>query len=277
MAVSIVTDSTADLPPELVSELGVTVVPLNVHFGEETLRDGVDIQPDEFYQRLTSSSIFPTTSQPAPGAFLEVYSRLTEQGGEVVSIHISSKLSRTLNSAEVAKAQLPVGATVELVDTLQASMGIGLVVMATARAALVGASLAQVVEVARRTAQEVQLFFLVDTLKYLEKGGRIGKAQALLGTLLSIKPILKVADGEVHPLERIRTRSKALERLYQLASECAPLVSAAVLHSTTPEEAARLKEHLKSLAGDEVVVGRIGPVVGTHAGPGTIGFAVQRR
>ena len=277
MAVRVVTDSTADIPPEVTTELGVTVVPTNLHFGAETLRDGVDIQAEEFYQRLVTSSRLPTTSQPAPGTFLEVYSNLVENGDQVVSIHISGKLSRTVNSALLAREQLSGKGQVEVVDTLLASAPVGLVVMAACHAAQAGATLEQVVEVAHRTAEATQLFVMVDTLEYLQKGGRIGKAQALLGSLLRIKPILTTIDGEIHPLERARTRSKAIKRLYQIAQERAPLSNAAVCHSTTPDEAEVLREHLASLCQGSVFVSRFGPVVGTHLGPGALGMALQRQ
>ena len=273
MTVRVITDSTADLPPEMAAELGIEVVPLNVHFGTDTFRDGIDLSADEFYQRLVASARPPTTSQPSVGAFLEVYQKALEGGADgIVSVHISAKLSGTWNSSVQAREQLEDPSRVEVADTGQASMGLGWVAVAAARAAQAGASLEEVAREARSTAEQVRVLFLVDTLEYLQKGGRIGKAQAMFGSVLSIKPLLTIEEGEVHPLERVRTRGKAVARLVQLVQEAAPLQSLAVLHTTTEDEARALAERLgPCVPGGEVVVGRLGTVVGTYAGPGLLG------
>ena len=276
MAVKIVTDSTADLPPQVAEELDITVVPLNVHFGEETFSDGVDMDSEQFFRRLTSEADLPKTSQPSVGAFLDTYRTLLEEDREVVSIHISAKLSGTMNSALQAQNQLDAGPRLAVVDSLQASQALGVVATALAQAARDGASHSDIVELARGVSERVRLFFLVETLEYLQKGGRIGKAQAFLGTLLHIRPILTVREGEVHPLERVRTRQKGIERLYQLAAACGPFQQIGVCHSTTPDEAGALGDRLQPLLpqGGKVMQTRIGPVIGTYIGPGGLGIAV---
>ena len=272
MTVRVITDSTADLPSEMAAELGIEVVPLNVHFGTDTFRDGIDLSADEFYERLVASSRPPTTSQPSVGAFLEVYQKALEGADGIVSVHISAKVSGTWNSAVQAREQLSDSSKVTVVDTGQASMGLGWVAVAAARAAQAGASMDEVASEARSAAEQVRVLFLVDTLEYLQKGGRIGKAQAMFGSVLAIKPILTIQEGEVHPLERVRTRGKGVARLVQLVQEAAPLQSMAVLYTTTEDEARALAERLgPCVPSGQVIVGRLGTVVGTYAGPGLLG------
>ena len=283
MAIRLVTDSTADLPPELVERWKIEVVPLYVNFignqGEdaiETLKDGVDIDPDRFYRRLVESDVLPTTSQPSLQDFLEVYKRLTEDGDEIVSVHISSKLSGTYNSAIQAKEGLNGDARVEVVDSELASMGAGMAVLAGARAAEKGADIDTVLQEVGKAASELRIYFMVDTLEYLQKGGRIGKAQAFLGTLLGIKPILSLQEGEMHPLERVRTRRRAIQRLATIVEDLAPITELCVIHSTTPEDMDGLKASLSHLLPqDQIISTRLGPVVGAHVGPGLIGVAAR--
>ncbi len=275
MTVKIVTDSTSDIPPELAAELGVTVVPLTVFFGEEAFKDGIDITRDEFMQRLTTGGVFPRTSQPSPGDFLEVYKKLTEAGDEVVSIHISDKLSGTLNSARSAVQALS-GARIELVDTQLASLALTLVVRAAAVAANGGAAVEEVARIAEQTASKIDLFFLLDTLEYLSKGGRIGKAQALIGGLLSIKPVLKLVDGELHPHEKVRTRAKALARMKEIAAAGAPYEEIALIHELAAEDVQAFEDVLRPLSKAPLLVGLIGSVIGTHTGPNVDGFAMRR-
>ena len=275
MTVKIVTDSTSDMPPELVAELGVTVVPVTVSFGAEEFRDGVDITRDEFMKRLTSGGVLPKTSQPSIGDFLEVYKALTEADDQVVSIHISAKLSGTLNSARGAVQELP-DARIVLVDTELASLALTLVVRAAAVAANGGATVEEVARIAEQTASKIDLFFLVDTLEYLSKGGRIGKAQALIGGLLSIKPVLKLVDGELHPYEKVRTRAKARERMKEIAAEGAPYEEIAFIHELPAEDVQAFEDFLQPLSKAPLLVGRIGSAIGTHTGPGVIGFALRR-
>ncbi|MEE2881277.1 MAG: DegV family protein [Chloroflexota bacterium] len=278
MAIKIVIDSTADMPSALVQEYGITVVPLNVHFGTEVFRDSIEISPDEFYKRLASSPKLPTTSQPTVGDFLEVYQELSNTTDEIVSIHVSDKLSGTLNSANQAKGQYTGKARIEIVDSEHVSMGLGMVAIAASKAAQGGASIEDVVKEAKQTISKVQFVGLVDTLEYLEKGGRIGKAQALVGSILRLKPLLTVKNGEVHPLEKIRTRSKGIDRLCDIVKEHAPLESLAVVYTTTPDDAAQLADRLRPLVpSGDIPISQVGPVVGTHAGPGVLGISLTQK
>ena len=276
MAVKVVTDSTADLPPALARELGITVVPLNVHFGTEVYRDGVDISGDEFYSRLVDSPRLPTTSQPSVGDFLELYQQLGRTTDEIVSVHISSKLSGTLNSATQAREQYQGDCRIQIVDSQLGCMGLGLAAVAAGMAAQGGASLEEVVQATHQAIPNIRFFGLLDTVEYLEKGGRIGKARAFVGSLLRIKPILMIRDGEVHPLERSRTRGRGVERLCELVQEHMPLEDLAVVYTTTREEAESLAQRLQPcLPEAEIVLSQIGPVVGTYLGPGVLGIALK--
>ena len=276
MAVKIVTDSTADLPPTLAKELGITVVPLNVHFGTEVYRDGVEIFPDEFYKRLVTSTRLPTTSHPTVGDFLQSYQELGQTNDEIVSVHISAKLSGTLNSANQAREQYQGECHIEIVDSQQGSLGLGMVAIAANLAAQRGASIDEVVIETQQAIPKVRFFGLLDTLEYLQKGGRIGKAQAFVGSLLRIKPILVVRDGEAHPLERARTSAKGIDRLCELVQEHMPLADLAVVYTTTPDDAQALAQRLKPLLPNgEVFLSQIGPVVGTYLGPGVLGVALR--
>ncbi len=275
MSVKIVTDSTSDMPPELATELGITVVPLTVSFGDEEFKDGIDITRDEFMTRLTSGGVHPKTSQPSAADFLAVYKTLTEAGDEVVSVHVSGKLSGTLNSAHGAVQELQ-GARIELVDTQLASLALTLVVRAAAVAANGGATVEEVARIAEETASKIDLFFMLDTLEYLNKGGRIGKAQSLIGGLLSIKPVLKLVDGELHPHEKVRSRAKARERMKEIAAQGAPYAEIALIHELAAEDVQAFEDFLRPLSNAPLLVGRIGSVIGTHTGPNVIGFALRR-
>ncbi len=278
MAIKIVIDSTADMPSALVQAYGITVVPLNVHFGTEVFRDSIEISADEFYKRLASSPKLPTTSQPTVGDFLEVYQELSNTTDEIVSIHVSDKLSGTLNSANQAKGQYTGNARIEVVDSEHVSMGLGMVAIAASKAAQGGATIEDVVKEAKQTISKVQFVGLVDTLEYLEKGGRIGKAQALVGSILRLKPLLTVKNGEVHPLEKIRTRSKGIDRLCDIVKEHVPLESLAVVYTTTPDDAAQLADRLRPLVpSGDIPISQVGPVVGTHAGPGVLGISLTQK
>jgi DegV family protein with EDD domain len=268
----IVTDSAADLPPEVAQELGITVVPLYVHFGQEVYRDGVDMAADEFYRRLVTSPEFPTTSAPGPGVFAKVYEGLVAQGHQVISIHLSSKLSVTHQAALTASQEVGAG-KVAVVDSQSLSLGLGLLTMATARAALQGQGLEQVVAQAQSAALRTQMVFTLDTLEYLQKGGRIGRAQAFLGSVLNIKPILQIKEGEVHPLERARSRAKAINRMCDIVAARSPVEALGVIYTTTPQEADEVADRLASLvAGKGVPVAQLGSVLGVHGGPGVVGW-----
>jgi DegV family protein with EDD domain len=276
MSVKIVTDSTSDLSPEIAKSLGITIVPLNVHFGEQTYLDGIEITPDEFFHRLTTEKNLPKTSQPSIGAFTEAYKSVIGTDVEILSIHVSEKLSGTINSARGAIEQLP-EAKIELVDTMGVSLFSGLVVMEAARAAIQGASLEEVKQVALAAIDRARVYVVLDTLEYLQKGGRIGKASALVGGLLSVKPVLTVKDGEVHPFEKVRSRAKALQRIREIVEEGGPYVEIQVLYSTNTEEASLLANDLQKHTPDsKILMVRVGPVIGTYAGPGAVGVALLK-
>lgn len=275
MPVHIVTDSTCDLPRQLAEEFGITVVPLTVSFGDEAHLDGVDIGADEFYERLAASPGLPRTSQPSVERFRQVYQSLGP-GAEIVSIHLSARLSGTLNSASIAREQLEGEVRVELVDSGTVSLGLGVVVLEAATMAQKGATFEEVVAAAHAAAERVKVIAMVDTLEYLRRGGRIGRARSLLGSLLSIKPIVHVDDGEVAPLERVRTRGRAVERLYELATADTTAKRVFVGSGGNREEAEQFLERLRpALPATELLLGQIGPVVGVHAGPNVLGIAVQ--
>jgi DegV family protein with EDD domain len=278
MTVRIVTDSTSDIAPADAARYGLTVVPLNVHFGTEQLRDGIDIGPEEFQRRLVSSPVLPKTSQPSAGAFLEVYRGLAAETDSILSVHISGKLSGTVNSARAARDALGGRARVEIVDSGTVSWPLGYAARLAAQAAATGKSLDECTAVARDTLARNHLLVVLDTLEYLQKGGRIGRARAWFGGILNIKPILTFKEGEVAPVERVRSRAKADERVVELAAKLAPAEWAVVCHTGIPVDAERRAERLrKELPGATVETGWIGPVVGVYAGPKALGVAVVTR
>ncbi len=276
MAVKIVTDSTSDLPESLVQELGITIVPLTVSFGEESFYDGVDLKADEFYAKLVSSPVLPTTSQPIPAAFTRVYDEFSGESDEILSIHISAKLSGTHNSAVLAREDSKSSSRIVVIDSQMASMGLGMIVIKAAKAAQSGASLDEVVQITQDAMSKVSFFGMVDTLEYLQKGGRIGKAQALMGTLLSIKPIIGCVDGEVHPQAKARTRKKAMGKLLEMVQEYKNIDGVTVMNSTVPDEAAAFTEKITAFCErDKIIQARIGPVIGTYLGPGSVAIGVM--
>ncbi len=276
MAVAIVTDSTSDLTPRTAEELGITVVPLNVHFGTEIYKDGVDLTTEEFYRRLPASKILPTTSAPSPGEFAETYERLARQGKEVLCITISSKLSATYKAALDAREIVgSKGCRVEVIDSFLAIGGLGLVVIAAAKAAKAGASIEEVKRVVYDSMGRVDLRMAFDTLEYLQRGGRIGKAQAFLGSALKLNPILSLKDGITVGVTRVRCRSKALEHLRDFVFNFPELEELAIEDAMTPDEADMLARELSTRFPRERVRWlKVSPVIGTHVGPRVIGVAV---
>ena len=276
MAIRIVTDSASDIPSELADQLDITVIPCNVVIDDVTYKDGVDLQPDEFFERLSSASRLPTTSQPTAADFEPVYRKLLDEGHQVISIHVSGKLSGTLNSADQAKASLEEGAPVAIIDSQMASIGLGLTAVRAARMATEADSYDELAAQIRRRLTETQCIIALDTLEYLQKGGRIGKAQAFVGSLLSVKPILTMEDGEVHPLERARNLDRASRRLMDLARARAPLQQLAVIYSTDPARAENLRRNLANLLVPDAqpITARFGPTLGTYVGPGAFGLAL---
>lgn len=279
MPLRIVTDSTSDIPLEEAAALGVTVVPLTILFGEESLRDQVDIGPEEFFRRLVASSIVPKTSQPSPAAFIETYQRLLGEGATaLLSIHISGKLSGTVNSARTARDSLPNPSAVTILDsgTVTAEMAFG--VRAAAKVAAAGGSVEQARAAAERALRHSHLVGVLDTLEYLQKGGRIGRARAWIGGLLNVKPLITVKDGEVAPLERVRGRGRAVERLIELTVARTNAAEIALLHSGSHDELERTQTRLAAaMPGVPIRTGWLGPVVGVYAGPNVIGTVVLER
>lgn len=273
--VRIVTDSTADLPKELVAKYEITVVPLKVIFnGEEAFRDGVDIETEEFYRRQVERRETSTTSQPTPVEFASVYSKLAAGGNSIISIHISSGMSGTYQSARMSKEMVS-GADIEVIDSKVTSMGLGLIVLEAAREAGEGKSKDDILGRVNELISKTEVFFVVDTLEYLLRGGRIGKAQAFLGTILNIKPLLYLKDGLVQPYEKVRGKAKAIERLAQIVEEKVgkQKIKCSLVHGMDPAGMEQLRQKVMSrLNCDEPVVSKLGAVVGTHVGPGVIGI-----
>lgn len=273
--VLVVTDSTADLPPELAQELDITVVPLRVIFGSEVFRDGIDLTTDEFFRRLPQAEELPTTSQPSVGEFRQVYEQLAERSDRILSVHLSAGFSGTVETARQAAAQLAERCRIEALDSGTVSMAMGFAAIAAARAARDGGDLDACAEAARSVLRRQRLAVAVDTLEYLRRGGRIGRAQAFLGGLLRLKPILTIRDGEAFPLARVRTRRKALDELLRTCLEGGRPVEATVMYTTTEDDARFVADEItRRHPGIPVHVGRIGPVIGVHGGPGLVGLAV---
>jgi DegV family protein with EDD domain len=271
MAVRIVTDSTVDLPSKLADELGISVVPIYVRFGEEVYRDQVDISEDEFYQRLEKTKVHPSTVQPGPQDFLEVYRKLSSKADGIISVHISSKLSGTCNSALMAKDMLETGCPVEVVDSQMVTTGLGLITIVAATAAKRGESVDKIVKEVKKTIPKIHLLCLLDTLKYLLLGGRIGKAKALLGSILNVKPMLSLKNGEVVPAGQVRTRAKGIDKLFEFTQNTPNIQDLAVVYSTTPDEAQSLAERLDSVfERKRIRIARVGPALGVHMGPGAL-------
>ena len=278
MTVEIVTDSTADLPDQLIQELGITVVPLYVRFGEEVYRERVDISADEFYQRLEHDPIHPSTIQPSPQDFVDVYQKVSQDADGIVSIHISSKLSGTCNSALQAKEMMGEKCPIEVVDSQSISMGLGLIDIAAATAAKAGEGLDKVVEEAKQAIPNTRVLGLLDTLKYLLLGGRIGKAKALLGSILNVKPMVTLKDGEVVPAGQARTRTKGIQRLFEFAQNAVDIQDLAILYSTTPDEAQTLAERVDPIfAKERIKFARLGTTLGVHGGPGFLVVTLREK
>lgn len=277
--VAVVTDSTANILPEMVRGLPILTIPLQVIFGEESFLDGVTITPDEFYLKLKTCKDLPTTSQPTPAAFIKIYRQLLAEGYDILSIHLSAQLSGTLDSALQAKQSLP-EAHIEVVDSKLTAMALGFQVLAAARAAVEGASLMECKSLAEKAREHGGAMFVVDTLEYLHRGGRIGGAAAFLGNTFNLKPILDLRDGRIEAVGKVRTKNKAVdflvEHFVKRVDRHAPIHLAA-LHAQAPQEAAELLELVRSRFPvsdvSDCLISEISPVLGTHVGPGTVGLA----
>jgi DegV family protein with EDD domain len=276
--VAVITDSTAYIPDAMLKAHQITVVPQVLIWGEEIFRDGVDIMPDDFYKRLETAKVMPTTSQVSIGDMKTAFEKLLESGFDVLGIFISSKLSGTIQSATQAREMLPKAADkITIVDSNSTAMAMGFHVLLAARVAQDGATLDECQKQAEKAREHTGVYFVVDTLEFLRRGGRIGGAQALLGSALNIKPILELRDGRIESVDKVRTKSKAIDRMIDLVAQHVAgrtPVRLATLHANAETEArAALDAAVLQLQPIETVFASVSPVIGTHAGPGTIGLA----
>ncbi|MFD0680481.1 MULTISPECIES: DegV family protein [unclassified Paenibacillus] len=278
--IRIVTDSTADIPADLQEALGIEVIPLKVHFGMDTYRDQIDMSSEVFFENLTSAAVLPTTSQPSPVQFVETYKRMLDAADtSVISVHLSSGLSGTYQSAILAKSMMDDSADLTVIDSKSASYGFGSIVVAAAEAARAGQSKDEIINLIHSMRQQLKLYFLVDTLEYLQKGGRIGKAAALVGSLLNIKPILSVSnEGTVYSVDKVRGQKKAMARIIELLKQDLgdkPL-NITIAHAAALDSAELFNEMmLQNFVVKSTRYTQIGPVVGTHTGPGTVAVFVN--
>ena len=277
MSIRVVTDSTCDLPAEIADEFHITIVPCVILFGDEEVQDRVEITSEQFFKRLARESEVPTTTQPSAGAFRETYEQLIKDGAtSILSLHLSGKLSGTLQSARQAADGLSV--PVEIVDSQQVSLALGMGVVEAARAVQNGASLEQAKAVAEDVFRRSHLLLTLETLEYLRRGGRMSRGQEIVGSLLKVKPIITVENGEVAAVGRIRTKQKAIEHILDQLAQMRPYSHTFAVHATTPDELDYVATRLQGLAGTEAsqVTARVTPVLGVHTGPGMIGCGVVR-
>ncbi|HTY81229.1 MAG TPA: DegV family protein [Dehalococcoidales bacterium] len=275
MTVKIVTDTLSDISFDMAAKLGVTVIPLYVRFGEKVYKDRVDMTSEEFYRKLVNESVFPSTTQPTPHDFEQVYSSLAKETDEILVISASSKLSGTFGSAKQAKELVKGKARIEVIDSLAVATGLELVVIEVAEAAKAGASLDDAIALAKKSLSKIHWVAYFDTLKYLARGGRIGKAQGLLGSMLSVKPLLTLREGEMAPLTRVRSFNAALDYIYSMASSVPKIKRVAVEHSATPESADKCADKLSALYPKEKIIRSvISPVLGTYGGPNAMAVAI---
>jgi len=275
MTVKIVTDSLSDITSDVADELGLSVVPVYVRFGEEVFRDRIEITTDQFYHRLTHDNIWPTTTQPTPNDFLTVYNKLADETDEILVVTLSRKLSGTYESALHAKGMVEKNCRIEVIDSQLVVMGLGLVVIKAAKAASNGASLDELVDLVHKAMPRSHSIMSFDTLKYLARGGRIGKAQGLLGSLISINPILTLKDGEVTPLTRVRSRAAGMDYLCNYVADISKIEGLAVEHATTPDEAGKLIERLSPVFPEgKIYLSTVSPVIGTYVGPHVLSISV---
>jgi len=271
--IAVLTDSTCDLPQGMREKHNIHTIPVHIHWGNETLRAGIDIDAQTFYNRLVRDPVHPTTSQPSVGEFLEVFRQIGEEADEIVGIFLSRELSGTISSAENARDMVTI--PVHIVDSKSISLGVGAVVMAAVQARDAGGDAAAIVRAAERRAAHTNAVIIVDTLEYLHRGGRIGGAVKLVGHALSLKPVMRLVNGRLQPVSATRTRSKAIARMLQVASEGldtgAPM-GGGILHVAAPEEAAQVADQFQALyAPQELMTVEATPVIGIHVGPNALG------
>ncbi len=271
MTVRIVTDSVSDLPSEVAEELGITVIPLNVRFGTEVYRDGIDLTAEQFYEKLKHCTTLPVTSVPSPATFAEAYDKLAEETNEILAIIVSSKLSGTYEVALQSIGLMKRKCRVEVIDSRWATMAQGFIVIKAGRAAQAGTSLDEIIDVTRKTIPHVDFLSTFDTLEYLRRGGRIGAAQAFLGSMLRVNPLITLRDGVVQPAGRARSRAKAIERLYNFTMSYSYIEEMAVEDTACPDEAEMLVERLSTrFPKERIYRSKMTPAIGTHTGPGLL-------
>jgi DegV family protein with EDD domain len=273
MRVKIVTDSTCDLPRRVAEELGITVIPVNVHFGDEVYKDGLELSTEEFYRKLRTSSVLPKTSVPSPGTFREVYRMLALKSDAIVSIHVAAAMSAACEAARLGAAE--VKHPISIVDSQTASMACGLLAVVAAKAAREGASTADIEALLKDAIPRTITYGVFSTMEYLYKGGRIGRAQAFLGSILKISPVLAIRRGEILPIARVRTRRRAIDRLCEIIEGLGALREMSVMQTTNPDEAEALAQRLSSIFPPERVIrATLGPAMGTYVGPDAVGVAL---
>jgi DegV family protein with EDD domain len=273
--VAIITDSVADLPPEVAREMNISVIPLNVHFGTEIFKDGIDLTTDEFYRKLEKSSVLPKTSAPGPGVFADIFDMLAEKESEILAIFLSHKFSATYESALQGIKLMKRKCHVEVVDSSLAIMGQGLLVIEVAKKALKGASLSSLINMISEMVPRIHIRVTLDTLKYLAMGGRIGRVQAFMGAMLQVNPILGIKNGEAFPYTRVRSRKKAVEALQQFALSFENVKAIAVEYGTNAEEAKIFSgKIMSSFTKIPVYISHVSPVIGSHTGPGVLSITV---
>jgi DegV family protein with EDD domain len=271
--VKVVTDSLADIPKHVAEQLEITQVPCVVRFGDQEFRDRVDLYPSEFYRRLVASPTLPATSQPAAGEFEAVYRKIGETTDQILSIHVIGNLSGTLNAARLGAQNVP-HLHIEHVDSRQVTMGMGWLVILAARAAQAGMPLDEIKKMVEDTIPRVHVIAMLDTLEYAQRGGRLGKGAALVGTLLNVKPLLSAVNGEILPVENVRTQKRAIERLVEIVLGSGPIQELSVIHAEAPGLAKKVRLLLADTFSEEhILMSETGPVLGTHVGPGGVGIA----
>jgi DegV family protein with EDD domain len=277
MKVQVITDSTSDIHEDLANELGIRVVPIYLRFGEKTYRDGVDITKDEFYSMLTFSQVHPATSQPNPEDFTRVYKEYFDSTEGIVSIHISSKISGVYNSANIAKKSLKSQCPIEIIDSKFNSAGLGLVVTAAARTAQAGASYSEVINEARKAVNQVGMFGMFETMKYLARSGRINNTIAAVASVLNVMPLLTFHDGEIVRAGLVRTVNKGIDRIHHFVKNNTPIGELTIVHSKVAEQARQLKERLGEFIQEEKInITELGAGLGVHGGPGVLLAAIRR-
>jgi DegV family protein with EDD domain len=276
VAVKVITDSTADLSPEIVQELDIGVVPIYVRFGNEVYRDGIDMDSDEFFRKLTTDTSHPATSQPTPADFSGIYSQYSGNSDGIISIHISSKISGTCNSALLAKAMFESSCPIEVVDSMFNSGGLALVVLAAARLARAGKSLPEVFEETHLAISQIEMLGMFDTMKYLARSGRVNRAIAATGNILNVKPLLTFQNGEIVRAGMVRAASRGMDQIYDFVHSRENIREMVIVHSAAPERADELKQRIGSFfPAEEIIVLKMGAALGANGGPGVILVAVR--